>query len=164
MKNPEYWADGHYARARNVIRACTDPTYPQFKWYGGKGITVYPPWVESPKLFADYLRTLTGCNDKKLHLVRLDETKPYEPGNLGFIQRTGRNELTPAEYAAYMLRERTGMSQRALAASLGITRSLVVHRLKNAEAKLLRTCDVGPEDSAEASDEGGTGDEPGPGG
>ena len=160
----EYWADGQYARARNIIRACTDPNYPQFRCYGAKGVTVFPPWIESPKLFAEYLRTLPGWNDKKLFMVRLDDSKPYEPGNIGFIRRAHSNELTPGEYAAYMLRERTGASQRQLASMLGITRSLVQHRLNQAEAKILRTCDNGCEDTPESRDEDGKSDEQGPGG
>ena len=165
--------DKQMTRASNVVRACTEPTYPQFKSYGAKGVTVYEPWITDLRAFAAYIRTLDGHNDKTMWMTRLDDSRGYEPGNIGFIRRgqrglpkpsSERPELSEAEYEAYMLQQATGLSSRKLAKTLGVSYRTVLNRINKAEAKILRTCDVKPEDSPESRDEDSKSDEQGPGG
>ncbi len=65
-----------------LVRRCLNPKGQGYKNYGGRGITVYPPWVNDPKAFYAYVVTLPGWDDPTLTLDRIDNDGNYEPGNL----------------------------------------------------------------------------------
>lgn len=73
------------SKVYNAIRRCTDPECVAWKDYGGRGITVYPPWVADKKLFLEYLMTLPWHEDPDSWLDRRDNDRGYEPGNLRFV-------------------------------------------------------------------------------
>lgn len=62
---------------------CFNSGSPAYKWYGGRGIIVYKPWVESYKVFARWAKT-HGYKDD-LTLDRIDSNGNYEPANCRFI-------------------------------------------------------------------------------
>ena len=35
----------------NIVRRTTDPKYPEYARYGGSGIGIYQPWLETPSEF-----------------------------------------------------------------------------------------------------------------
>lgn len=57
---------------------CLNPEDRSFKNYGGRGITIYPPWIVSLQDFADAV----GPRPLGQTLDRIDNERGYEPGNL----------------------------------------------------------------------------------
>jgi len=74
-----------YLRATNAIRRCTDPRDPAYRNYGGRGVSVHPPWVVDPWAFVAYLTLLPGFDVRGLVMDRIDNDGGYVPGNLRFV-------------------------------------------------------------------------------
>lgn len=66
----------------DAIARCTDKDHKCYHNWGGRGIDVYQPWLEDPRLFIEYLMTLQGWDNLELILDRIDNDGGYEPGNL----------------------------------------------------------------------------------
>lgn len=64
-------------------KRCLNPRAKDFKWYGGRGITVCERWLEFEK-FAEDMR---GSWEDGLTLERVDVNRGYEPGNCVWIER-----------------------------------------------------------------------------
>ena len=58
---------------------CLTKSSHKYARYGGRGITVHPPWVESFELFYDYIGDPPSA---KHSLDRIDNNGNYEPGNV----------------------------------------------------------------------------------
>lgn len=71
-----------YHRIKSLIGRCMNESDPNYPNYGGRGITVYPLWMQRPRLFIEYLESLGW--EKGLSLDRIDNNGNYEPGNLKF--------------------------------------------------------------------------------
>ena len=74
-----------------------NPNTSSYKYYGGRGIKMYEPWVHDTKSFIEYCMTLEGSDDNTLSLDRINNEGNYEPGNLRFttpnIQVRNRRKL-----------------------------------------------------------------------
>lgn len=66
-----------YKSWQAMIARCTNPKHPQYKNYGGRGISICLRWRES---FADFLEDM-GERPKGLTLDRKDTNGNYEPIN-----------------------------------------------------------------------------------
>ena len=75
-------------RRTGAISRCTDPDHKAWTNYGGRGITVYKPWVDDRLEWLRYAVTLHGWDNRKLDLDRIDNNKGYEPGNLRLVSRS----------------------------------------------------------------------------
>jgi len=53
-----------------------------YKHYGERGITIFPPWIHDFQLFYDYVSALPDFGRKKYSIDRIDVNGNYEPGNL----------------------------------------------------------------------------------
>src|SRR5208282_180000 len=88
--------DGHRRRLLNRISACinrcTNPNDKRFYNYGGRGIKVFPLWLEDRREFLGYIVTLKGWDNPKLELDRIKNDQGYEPGNLQFSTRRANNK------------------------------------------------------------------------
>jgi len=73
QKTPEYkaWIA--------MKQRCHDPFAKNFKHYGGRGITVWLEWRES---FLAFYRWVGNRPSTRHTLDRIDNDKPYEPGNV----------------------------------------------------------------------------------
>lgn len=71
--HPE-WKTWEQMRSR-----CTNPNDKDWKWYGGKGVTVHPEWMQD---FAAFVRDVGPRPSKRHTLDRKDRTGNYEPGNV----------------------------------------------------------------------------------
>lgn len=62
-----------------MLNRCSNPNYPQFDDYGGRGISVCPEWRESYVAFRDWA-TANGYQDN-LTIERKENSLGYAPGN-----------------------------------------------------------------------------------
>ena len=62
---------------RTMLRRCTDPEFPSFKWYGARGISVCERWRTFEQFLADMGRRPSPSHS----LERPDGDGNYEPGN-----------------------------------------------------------------------------------
>jgi len=71
-------ASSEYSSWANMITRCTNPNFKDWKYYGGRGITVCEEWRNS---FAAFLRDM-GPKPKGTSVDRFpNNTGNYEPGN-----------------------------------------------------------------------------------
>ena len=75
-----------YNTAINMIQRCTNPNDPQYKDYGGRGITVCEDWL-NPKNFIDWAQA-SHPNIEGVTLDRIDNDKGYSPDNCRWADKT----------------------------------------------------------------------------
>ena len=76
--SPEYQSWGC------MVQRCLNPKHKMFVYYGGRGITIYPEWIDSFKSFYDYI----GPKPTPKHtLDRINNEGNYEPGNVRWATR-----------------------------------------------------------------------------
>lgn len=90
----------HYERWLGIRKRCLSPSHESYKYYGGKGVTIYKPWITDFKAFADYLQENLGDLPSPTHtLDRINSNGNYEPGNLRWatkrVQRLNRSQPNP---------------------------------------------------------------------
>lgn len=68
-----------YAAWQDIKRRCFNPRTPNFKDYGGRGITMHAPWRQS---FAQFLADVGCCPAADLSVGRIHNDGNYEPGNV----------------------------------------------------------------------------------
>ena len=103
-----------------IIDRCTNENRPDYRRYGGRGIKMHKPWMESFVVFRDAV----GQPPSSGHtLDRIDNDGHYEPGNVRWVTFTQQNRnrsnnrryqhdgltLTAAEWS-----ERTGINQATI--------------------------------------------------
>lgn len=109
------WKLWHGMRSR-----CCNPNNKSYPAYGGRGIKVYEPWLDSPFEFVEWMRLNLGPRPDGCSLDRIDNDGNYEPGNLRWANRsTQQRNRRPHIYVRGAEAERL----RAYAASQGITPS-----------------------------------------
>lgn len=75
---------GHHPLYRpwhGMVHRCYDTNGRSFPNYGGRGITVYEPWLH-PKAF---IEDMAGTHKPGYHLHRIDNDGNYEPGNVEWL-------------------------------------------------------------------------------
>ena len=70
-----------YTVWRNIKQRCCNPKHPAFPNYGGRGIKIYEPWLDS-KNFIDYCDVVLGPKPVGHSIDRIDNNLGYIPGNL----------------------------------------------------------------------------------
>lgn len=101
-KRPEYRV------YRQMLDRCYLETAPNFRWYGGKGVTVCERWLRGTNELTGFQAFIADMGDRPegLTLDREDPRKPYEPGNCRWatwaVQGSNRREhhMSPFERAA----------------------------------------------------------------
>lgn len=67
---------------------CFNNNSPQFKDWGGRGITVCDEWKDDFQAFYDYVSQLPHFGEKGYSLDRINNDGNYEPGNVRWATRT----------------------------------------------------------------------------
>ena len=71
-----------YLRWKAILERCYNPKRLHYDDYGGRGITMYPLWVNDPKAFCEYVMSLPHYGEPGMTLDRIENNGDYEPGNL----------------------------------------------------------------------------------
>lgn len=77
-----------YKKWLDIKTRCFNPKRKDHKDYGGRGITMYPAWINDFKAFYDYVSQLEHFNEEGYTLDREDNDGNYEPGNLRYATKT----------------------------------------------------------------------------
>jgi len=74
-----------YGLWRSIKQRCYNPNASNYKFYGARGIKMYPPWKVDFVLFYEYIISLPNYGEKNLTLDRINNNDNYEPGNLRWV-------------------------------------------------------------------------------
>ena len=85
---------GHplYYTWHRMMARCYDPHYTNFKYWGGRGITVCDEWHDI-QVFIQWMESEAGIGLRPdgLSLDRIDNDGNYEPGNVRWATRSEQN-------------------------------------------------------------------------
>jgi len=107
----------------NMIARCTNPKRPDFRYYGGRGITVCARWRSS---FANFLADM-GARPAGKSLDRIDNSRPYEPTNCRWATKHEQMQNTRATQLITFEGKTMGLA--AWAREIGIAHSNLRGRL-----------------------------------
>lgn len=68
----------------SMIHRCTNPSAPNYSYYGGRGVSVCAQWLDS---FDQWLVDVGDRPSAQHQLDRIESNKPYEPGNVKWSTR-----------------------------------------------------------------------------
>lgn len=80
-----------YALWAGVKARCTHPKASNYKYYGGRGVSVCKEWIDSPEAFFEWAKK-NGYQDS-LELDRIDVDADYSPDNCRFISHQENSQL-----------------------------------------------------------------------
>jgi hypothetical protein len=72
-----------YYRWAETVQRCTNPQNSHFKYYGARGVSMWPAWRQSFAAYRDYIRDHLGpCPGPGFSIDRINNDGNYEPENL----------------------------------------------------------------------------------
>lgn len=110
---------------------CLNPRWHAFHYYGGRGVTLFEPWVTDFPAFRNYIVSALGEAPRRTTLDRIDNSRGYEPGNLRWatnaMQAQNRRsvKLSIATVDAIRGRVRSGEPQRSIARDFQVNQSTI---------------------------------------
>ena len=114
-----------------IIKRTTRPSHDFYKDYGGRGITIWPEWAESPKAFITWVLENLGPRPSDNHSIdRINnDTGSYEPGNL---QWSTQEEQCNNKRGNVLLEYRGEVKTQAQwAKATGLSSELIAYRLQS---------------------------------
>ena len=81
-------SDHHlYSTWKNIKARCLNPNHQDYKYYGGRGITVCDEWREDFKAFHDHVTRLPNYGEPGMTIDREENDEGYYPGNVRWADR-----------------------------------------------------------------------------
>lgn len=114
-----------YKAWEGMIRRCTDPAWPQFADYGGRGLTVCSAWLMS---FASFARDM-GRAPVGGTIDRIDNTRGYMPENCRWASR--KEQANNRRNNRLLTHNGRTMNVSQWAEHLGWKRNTLTNRLRN---------------------------------
>ncbi len=108
----------------NMIQRCTNAKRKDFKYYGGRGITVSDEWRNSFRAFAAHM----GKRPPRTSLDRIDNSKGYQSGNCRWATKEQQMQNTRHTRLIEYKGEKLGLN--AWAQRLGLNKESLRVRLK----------------------------------
>lgn len=89
----------------SLKQRCLNTNDKDYLNYGGRGITVYIPWINNFVAFASYVDKCLGPRPRNHSLDRIDNNLGYMPGNLRWAtasdqRKNQRNKMNSNQYTA----------------------------------------------------------------
>ena len=113
----------------DIKRRCFAPNNKSYANYGGRGITLYAPWVNSFQAFYKYVSQLEHFGEEGYTLDRIDNDGNYEPCNLRWATRKEQNRNTRRNHLVEYEGEKMSVAEAAEKA--GLPARLVRQRIGN---------------------------------
>lgn len=76
------WRHPLYGTWLSIRARCYHKNHVAYRWYGGRGISMYEEWISSPRQFISWIEANLGPRPPKYSLDRIDNDGNYTPGNL----------------------------------------------------------------------------------
>ena len=120
-----------YGTWKGIKRRCLNTNAPNYKHYGGRGITICEEWRNDFQAFYDYVSKLEHFGEEGYTLDRINNDGNYEPNNLRWADRAtqarNRRNNTYVKYNGEKM-ILTDASEKS-----GIGRKTLYHRLQRGE-------------------------------
>jgi hypothetical protein len=88
---PKKGASPLYNVWHGIKHRCTNPKNSNYRWYGGRGITICPEWLN----VANFIRDMEPTYRPGLELDRIDNDKGYSPDNCRWVTHRTNCKNTP---------------------------------------------------------------------
>lgn len=80
-----------YKTWSSIKQRCNNPKNKGYKYYGGRGITMHPEWIDDYPKFKKYILDNLGERPKGMSLDRINNDGNYEPHNLRWATLSQQN-------------------------------------------------------------------------
>jgi hypothetical protein len=113
---------------RNIMRRCYEPTFPNYKTYGGRGITVCSEWRDDRVKFIEWAEKHNLPAD--FSIERIDNDKEYSPENCTWIPRVEQAKNKQQTYWVTYNGSEMCLSDFAIKHGNGLHESTIRYRLQ----------------------------------
>jgi len=94
-----------YRHWAHMMTRCSNPNHSDYKYYGGRGISVYRGWIKDPQAYIDYIQSLDNFQVEGYNTIdRIDNDGNYEPGNIRWATHSMQvqNNSAPKSKTGYV--------------------------------------------------------------
>lgn len=74
-----------HSRWKNIKGRCLNPNHQDYKYYGGRGITICDEWRDDFKAFYNHVVNLPHYGEPGMTIDRENNNEGYKPGNVRWV-------------------------------------------------------------------------------